>query len=34
MNSEQLEKKVYRIQPEIVNLNSDELIVLLGKAKA
>lgn len=34
MNSEHLEKTVYRIQPEIVNLNSDELIVLLGKAKA
>lgn len=33
MNTEQLEKSVYRITPEIVILDSDELIVLLGKAK-
>lgn len=33
MNSEQLEKTVYRIEPEIVILDSDEMIVLLGKAK-
>lgn len=33
MNSEQLEKPVYRITPEIVILDSDDLIVLLGKAK-
>lgn len=33
MNSEQLEKTVYRITPEIVILDSDELIVLLAKAQ-
>lgn len=33
MNTEQLEKTVYRITPEIVILDSDELIVLLGQAK-
>lgn len=33
MNSEQLAKTVYRITPEIVILDSDEMIVLLGKAK-
>lgn len=33
MNSEQLEKTVYRIEPEIVILDSDELIVLLAQAQ-
>lgn len=33
MNSEQLEKPVYRITPEIVILDSDELIVLLAQAQ-
>jgi hypothetical protein len=33
MNTEQLEKTVYRITPEIVILNSDELIVLLAQAQ-
>ncbi len=33
MNSEQLEKTVYRISPEIVILDSDELIVLLAQAQ-
>ena len=33
MNTEQLEKTVYRITPEIVILDSDELIVLLAQAQ-
>ncbi len=33
MNTEQLEKIVYRIQPEIVILDSDERIVLLAQAQ-
>lgn len=33
MNAEQLQKDVYRITPEITILDSDELIVLVGKAK-
>lgn len=33
MNTEQLEKTVERIEPEIVILDSDELRVLLGLAQ-
>ena len=33
MNTEQLEQTVYRITPDIVILDSDDRIVLLGKAK-
>lgn len=33
MNTEQLEKTVYRIEPDIVILDSDELIVLLAQAQ-
>lgn len=34
MNTQQVEKTVYRIQPEIVILDSDELIILLAQAQA
>jgi hypothetical protein len=34
MNTQELEKTVYRIKPEIVILDSDELIVLLAQAQA
>lgn len=33
MNTEQLEKTVYRIKPEIVILDSDELIILLAQTQ-
>lgn len=33
MNTEELTKSVYRITPEIVILDSDELIILLGKTE-
>jgi hypothetical protein len=34
MNAQELEKTVYRIKPDIVILDSDELIVLLAQAQA
>ncbi|GAA6614528.1 hypothetical protein [Scytonema sp. NUACC26] len=34
MNTQELEKNIYRIKPEIAILDSDELIVLLAQAQA